>query len=67
MLCYQKITSNQAIEIRTVREKEFDPFAKTICQTKDIVKRRKKNAIRKSYFTKQKLLTNIKPSSGQRK
>lgn len=68
MLCYHTTGSNQAIEIRGVKEKEFDPFAKAIGKcTQGCCKKEEKKAMRKMCFATQKLLTNIKLSSGQRK
>lgn len=43
MPCYQTTGSNQAIEIRGVKEKEFDPFAKAIGKrTQGCCKKKKK-------------------------
>lgn len=43
MLHYQTTGSNQAIEIRGVKEKEFDPFAKAIGKrTQGYCKKKKK-------------------------
>lgn len=43
MPCYQTTGSNQAIEIRGVKEKEIDPFAKAIGKcTQGCCKKKKK-------------------------
>lgn len=51
MLCYQKITSNQAIEVRRVKEKEFDSFAKTMgkCNQGYCKKKKKKHNEKKLF------------------